>query len=68
MVLDPLAQVGVGMLMPVLVSRRQFMVNVLRNSEGGESEKKTDDPQHHSGPEQGTETSGWYAQSQHGAE
>jgi len=29
--LDPLAEVGIGVLVPIVVSRRQLMMNILRH-------------------------------------
>lgn len=65
MVLDPLAEIVLGVLVAIGIGCRQFMVNVLRDSEGGESEKQTDEPQCHSGPEQVAGAMGGYVQSQH---
>lgn len=42
MVLNPLTEVRIGMLMPVSVGRRQFVVHVLRDSKGGKSKEDTD--------------------------
>jgi len=39
MVLHPLTKVGVGVLMAILVGRRQFMVHFQRNGEGRQCEE-----------------------------
>jgi hypothetical protein len=33
--LDPLAEVGVGVLVPIVVSRRQLMMDILRHCKRG---------------------------------
>lgn len=39
MVLNPLTEVGVGMLMAILVGRRQFVVHFQRNGKGRQGEE-----------------------------
>jgi len=51
-VLNPLTEVCIGVLMPIHVSRRQFVVYILRDSKGRESKEDTDNPQCHSRTEQ----------------
>lgn len=41
MVLHPLTKVGVGVLMAILVGRRQFMVHFQRDGEGRQCEEHT---------------------------
>jgi hypothetical protein len=43
MVLHPLAEVCLGMLMPIRVSRRKFMMDILRDGKWGESKEDTDE-------------------------
>lgn len=40
--LDPLAEVGVGVLVPIVVSRRQLMMNILRNGKRRDGEQEQD--------------------------
>ncbi len=40
--LDPLAEVGVRMLMPIVVSRRQFVMNILRHCKRRKGEQQQD--------------------------
>ena len=52
--LDPLAEVGIGVLMAIIrVGRRQFMVDVLRHSKRRQYQEDTDNPQGHSRTEHG---------------
>jgi len=57
-VLDPLAEVGVGVLMPVLVGRRQLVVNFQRGSKGRQGQEDHDhgDGNRGSGSPQGGDT------------
>ncbi len=45
MMLDPLAEVGTGMFVTIMVSRSQFVMDILRHSKGGKAKKDTDHPQ-----------------------
>ena len=44
-VLNPLTDVGVGMFMTIRISRSQFVVNILRHRERGQSQDNTDQPE-----------------------
>ena len=65
MMLDPLAEVGIGMFMSIRVGRRQFMVDILRDSERGKSKENADDPQCHSRSEHGEQAAGLARQYHH---
>ena len=39
MVLDPLAEVGIGVLVAIMISGRQLVVDILRDGEWGQSEQ-----------------------------
>lgn len=39
MVLDPLAEVGIGVLMAVVIGSRQLVVDILRDGKRGQSEQ-----------------------------
>lgn len=45
MVLNPLAEVGIGVLVPVVVGRGQLVVHILRDGERGQSKENDDHPQ-----------------------
>lgn len=45
MVLDPLAEVGIGVLVAVVIGRRQLMVDILRNGERSQSEQNSEQRQ-----------------------
>ncbi len=40
MVLDPLADVGIGMFVPIVVSRRQLVMDILRHSKRRNGEQE----------------------------
>ncbi len=42
MMLNPLAEVGIGMFVPIVVSRRQLVMDILRHGKGrnGEQQKR----------------------------
>jgi hypothetical protein len=65
MVLHPLAEVGIGVLMAIVVGRSQLVMNVLRHRERGKPEEDTDYSQYHSRTEQAKEAPGLYRQRQH---
>jgi hypothetical protein len=44
MVLHPLAKVGVGVLMPIVVGNRQLVMDILCHSERGKPKEDTDHP------------------------
>jgi len=46
--LDPLAEVGVGMLVPVIVSSRQLVMDILRYGKRGNCEQEEDKADCHS--------------------
>ncbi len=45
MMLYPLAEVRIGVLMPIRVSRGKFVMDILRDSKWGEPEEDTDERQ-----------------------
>lgn len=45
MMLDPLAHVGIGVLVAVMIGRRQFMMHILRNGKRRQHQEDTDHPQ-----------------------
>lgn len=45
MVLDPLTEVGIGMLVAVVVGRRQFVVHILRDGKRRQSKQNDHHPQ-----------------------
>ncbi len=57
-ILHPLAEVGVGMFMSVMIGRRQLVVNLQRGSEGrhGEQEARDEQRDHRAGFVAGTMT------------
>lgn len=54
MVLDPLAEVGVGMLVTVLVRRGQFVVDFQGHGEGGQGQQRADQRKRNHRPERPT--------------
>jgi len=44
MVLHPLAKVGVGVLMPIVVGSRQLVMDILCHSKRGKPKEDTDHP------------------------
>lgn len=45
--LHPLAEVGVGMFVPIMVSCRQLVMDILRDGKGGNGEQKKDQAEGH---------------------
>jgi hypothetical protein len=43
--LDPLTEVGIGMLMPILIGRGQFVVDFQRNRKGSQGQQQADQRQ-----------------------
>ena len=54
--LHPLAEVGIGMFVPIMVSRRQFVMDILCDGEGGNGEQKKDQADRHCASENGGQT------------
>lgn len=50
MVLDPLTEVGIGMLVPIVVCCRQLVMNVLRHGERSNGQQKQDKADRHNTP------------------
>ncbi|MEK7237309.1 MAG: hypothetical protein AAB242_11840 [Nitrospirota bacterium] len=65
MMLHPLAEVCVGVLVTIVVSRSQLVVDILRHGKRGKPKKDTDYPQYHSRTEQTKEALGLYRQRHH---
>ena len=63
MVLDPLAEVGIGMFVTIVVSRRQLVMNVLRHGKRRNGEQQQDKAERHSAPKSAWQTSYGSAQS-----
>ncbi len=63
MVLDPLTEVGVGVLVPVVIGSRQLVMNVLRHGKRRKSEQQQDKAERHSVLKNGGQTSYGSAQS-----
>jgi hypothetical protein len=57
MMFDPLAEVVVGMFMPVVVSRRQLVMNILRHGEWGNREQEEDQADRHGTTQKAWQTS-----------
>ena len=55
--LHPLAEVGVGVLVPIVVSCRQLVMDVLRHGEGGNGEQEKDQASRQSAPQKAGQTS-----------
>jgi len=51
-VLDPLAEVGIGVLMSIVISRRQLMVDVLRHGKRGNGKHEYDEADRYRTPKQ----------------
>jgi hypothetical protein len=49
--LHPLAEVGIGMLVPIMVGRRQLVMNVLGHGERSNGQQEQDEADHHSTPQ-----------------
>ena len=56
MMLDPLTEIGIGMLMTVVVGRRQLVVDILRDGKRGQPEEDDDHPQREQRTEQNQPT------------
>jgi len=54
--LDPLAEVGVGVLVPIVVSRRQLVMDILRHGKWGNRQQKQDKADRHSAPKNAGQT------------
>mgnify|MGYP001568255131 FL=1 len=63
--LDPLAEVGIGMLVPIMVSSSQLVMDILCHGKRGKPKEDTDNPQCHSRTEQNKEALGLYRQRHH---
>ena len=50
MMLHPLTEVGIGMLVPIVIDRRQLMMNVLRHGERSNGQQEQDKADRHSTP------------------
>jgi len=55
-VLYPLAEVGVGVLVPIVVSRRQLVMDILRHCKRCNSEQQQDKANRHSAPKNAGQT------------
>ncbi len=55
--LDPLAQVGIGVLVSIVVGSRQLMMNVLRHGKRRKGEQQQDKAERHSAPKNAGQTS-----------
>jgi hypothetical protein len=55
--LHPLAEVGIGMFVPVVVSRRQLVMNILRHGEWGNREQEEDQADRHGTTQKAGQTS-----------
>jgi ribosomal 50S subunit-recycling heat shock protein len=49
-VLHPLAEVGIGMFVPIMVSRRQLVMDILRHGKRRNSEQEEDQADRQSAP------------------
>ena len=56
MVLDPLAEVGIGVLVTVVIGRRQLVVDILRDGKRGQPEEDENHPQREDRTEQNRRT------------
>jgi hypothetical protein len=63
MVLDPLAEVGIGMLVPIVVSRRQLMMDILGYGKRRKGQQQQDKAERHSASEKSGQASYRSAQS-----
>jgi hypothetical protein len=50
MVLDPLTEVGIGMLVAIMVSRSQLVVDILRHGKRSNGQQEQDKADRHSTP------------------
>ena len=57
MVLNPLAQIGIGVLVSIVVGSRQLVMDVLRHGKRRESEQQQDKAERHSAPKNAGQTS-----------
>jgi hypothetical protein len=55
--LQPLAEVGVRVLVPIVVSRRQLVMDILRHSKRRNGEQKQDEADRHSALKKAGQTS-----------
>jgi hypothetical protein len=65
MMLYPLAEIGIGVLVTIMVGSSQLVVDILRRGERGKPKEDTDHPQGHSRTEQTEEALGLYQQGHH---
>ena len=57
MVLDPLAEVGIGVLMAIMVGNRQLVMNIQRHGERRNGKQKNDEADRHSALKEEGQTS-----------
>ena len=65
MMLYPLTEIGIGMLMTIVVSSSQLVMDILRHGERGKPKEDADHPKCHSRREQTEEALGLYWQRHH---
>jgi hypothetical protein len=56
MMLHPLAEVGIGMFVPIMVGRCQLVMDILCDGEGGNGEQKKDQADRHCAAKNGGQT------------
>ena len=61
--LDPLTEVGVGVLVPIVVGRRQLVMDILRHGKRRKSEQQQDKAERHSASKKSGQASYRSAQS-----
>ena len=61
--LDPLAEIGIGMLVPIVVGSRQLVMDVLRHGKRRKGKQQQDKANRHSAPKHAGQTSYRSAQS-----
>ena len=66
MVLNPLAEVGIGVLVSIVVGSRQLMMDVLRHGKRRKGEQQEDKAERHTPPKSAGQTSYGSAQSHSG--
>ena len=54
--LYPLAEVGIGVLVPIVVSRRQLVMDILRHCKWRNGEQQEDEADRHSAPKTAGQT------------
>jgi ribosomal 50S subunit-recycling heat shock protein len=65
MMLYPLAEVGIGVLVTIVVRSSQFVMDILRHGQRRKPKEDTDHPQSHSRTEQTNEALWLYRQQHH---